>query len=108
MGLLTPCSVPRGGFLYTMTVQGGGFLPPLSHVPGGRGGRWFWMKFMAHRAVWGRSPIKRQKTNSKKLTIKKLSKSGLGWCAKFGQANSNGERKITLSLILHFMWDFRI
>ena len=32
---------------------------------------------MAHSAVWGHSPIQRQNTNSKKLTIKKLSKSGL-------------------------------
>ena len=32
MGLLTPCSVPRGGFLYTMIVPGG--LLPLSRVPG--------------------------------------------------------------------------
>ena len=35
VGLLTPCSVPRGGFLYTMIVPGGGFLLPLSRVPGG-------------------------------------------------------------------------
>ena len=42
--------------------------------------------------------FKYQNTNSKKLTIKKLSKSGLGRCAKFGQANSNNERKTTLSL----------
>ena len=34
-GVLTPCSVPRGGFLYTMIVPGGGFLLPSSHVPGG-------------------------------------------------------------------------
>ena len=65
-------------------------------------------KFMAHSAVWGHFPIQRQNTNSKKLMIKKLSKSGLGRCAKFGQANSNDERKITLSLILHFIWDFLI
>ena len=65
-------------------------------------------KFMAHSTVWGHSPIQRQNTNSKKLMIKKLSKSGLGRCTKFGQANSNDERKITLSLILHFIWDFRI
>ena len=64
--------------------------------------------FMAQSAVWGRSPIQRQKTNSKELTIKKLSESGLGRCTKFGQANSNDERKITLLLILHFIWDFRI
>ena len=63
---------------------------------------------MTHSAVWGRSPIQRQKTNSEKLTIKKLTKSGLGRCTKFGQANSNDERKITLSLILHFIWDFRV
>ena len=36
MGLLTPCSVPRGGFLYTikMIVPGGGFSLPSSRVPG--------------------------------------------------------------------------
>ena len=42
MGLLTPCSVPRGGFLYTIIVPGGGFLLPSSRVPrvcrGGGGG----------------------------------------------------------------------
>ena len=37
MRLLTPCSVLRGGFLYTMIVPGGGFLLPSSHVPGGAG-----------------------------------------------------------------------
>ena len=35
MGLLTPCSVPRGGFLYTMIVPGGGFLFLSNGVPGG-------------------------------------------------------------------------
>ena len=35
MGLLTPCSVLRGGFLCTVVVQGGGFLLPSSRVPGG-------------------------------------------------------------------------
>ena len=30
-------------------------------------------KFMAHSPVWGHSPIQRQNTNSKKLTIEKLS-----------------------------------
>ena len=65
-------------------------------------------KFMAHSAVWGHLPIRRQNTNSKKLTIKKLSKSGLRRFIKFGQAHSNDERKITLSLNLHFIWDFRI
>ena len=59
---------------------------------------------MAHSAVWGHSPIQRKNTNSKKLTIEKLSKSGLRRCAKFGQAHSNNERKTTLSLILHFIW----
>ena len=34
VGLLTPCSVTRGGFLYTMIVPGGGFLLPSSRVPG--------------------------------------------------------------------------
>ena len=34
MGLLTPCSVSSGGFLYTMIVPGGGFLLPSSRVPG--------------------------------------------------------------------------
>ena len=44
----------------------------------------------------------------KKLTIKKLSKSGLRRFIKFGQPHSDDERKITLSLNLHFIWDFRI
>ena len=42
MGLLTPCFVPRGGFLYTLLVPRGGFLLPSSRVPevclGGGGG----------------------------------------------------------------------
>ena len=59
---------------------------------------------MAHSAVWGHLPIRRQNTNSKKLTIKKLSKSGLRRFIKFGEAHSNDERKITLSLNLHFIW----
>ena len=62
---------------------------------------------MAHSAIWGHSPIQRQNTNSKKLTIEKLSKSGRR-CTKFRQANANDERKIPFSLILHFIWDFRI
>ena len=66
------------------------------------------IKFMAHSAVWGHLPIRRQDTNSKQLTIKKLSNSGLRRFIKFGQAHSNDERKITLSLNLHFIWDFRI
>ena len=66
------------------------------------------VNFMAHSAVWGHSSIQRQNTNSKRLTIEKLSKSGLRRCAKVGQAHSNDERKITPSLILHFIWDFQI
>ena len=42
---------------------------------------------MAHSAVWGHPPIQRQNTNSKKLTIEKLSKSGHKTCTKFGQAH---------------------
>ena len=30
---MTPCSVPGGGFLYTIIVPGGGFLLPSSRVP---------------------------------------------------------------------------
>ena len=63
---------------------------------------------MAHSAVWGHSPIQRQNTNSQILTNEKLSKSDLRRCTKFGQPHSNDERKIILSLILYFMWDFRI
>ena len=63
-------------------------------------------KFMAHSDVWGHLPIRRQNTNSKKSTIKKLSKSRR--FIKFGQAHSNDERKITLSLNWHFIWDFWI
>ena len=63
---------------------------------------------MALSAVWGHLPIGRENTNSKKSTIKKLSRSGLRKFIKFGQAHSNDERKITLSLNLHFIWDFRI
>ena len=68
-------------------------------------------KFMAHSAVWGNLPIQRQNKNSEKLTIEKLSKSGLRRCTKFGQfgqAHSKDERKIALSFILHFLLDFRI
>ena len=59
-------------------------------------------------SVWGHPPIQRKNTNSKKLTIEKLSESGLRRCKKFGEARSSNERKITLSLILHFIWDFWI
>ena len=64
--------------------------------------------FMTHNAVWGHSPIQRQNTNSRKVTIEKLSKSGLGRCTKFGKASSNDEQNIILSLILHFIRDFWI
>ena len=42
VGLLTPCSVLRDGFLYIMIVPGGGggFLLSSRRAPGG----WFWMK----------------------------------------------------------------
>ena len=65
---------------------------------------------MAHSAVWGHPPIQKQKKKriKKKLTTEKLSKSGLRRCKKFGHAHSNDERKMTLSLILHFILDFRI
>ena len=65
-------------------------------------------KFIAHSAVLGHLPIRRQNTNSKKLTIRKLSKSSLRRFIKFGQAYSNDKRKITQSLNLHFIWDFLI
>ena len=35
MGPLNSLLCPGGGFLYTMIVQGGGFLPPSSRVAGG-------------------------------------------------------------------------
>ena len=43
---MTPCSVPRGGFLYTIIVPGRVFAP-FKSCPGGlsRGG-WFWMKLI--------------------------------------------------------------
>ena len=34
MGHLTPCSVPRGGFLYTMIVLGGRVFAPFKSCPG--------------------------------------------------------------------------
>ena len=50
VGLLTPCSVPRGAFLYTMIVPGEGlfFLQVESwlSVPGGGGVGWLWMKLI--------------------------------------------------------------
>ena len=65
-------------------------------------------KFMAHSAVWDHSPIQRQNANSKTLTIEKLSKSCHRRCTKYGRAHSNNGRKITLSLILYFIWSLRI
>ena len=62
---------------------------------------------MAHSVVWGHPPIQRQDTNSKMLTIENLSESGRK-CTKFRQAHSSDKRKITLSLILRFILDFRI
>ena len=41
MGLLTPCSVPKGGFLCTMIVPGGRFLLHSSASGGG-----FWTKLI--------------------------------------------------------------
>ena len=35
VGLLTPCSVPREGFLYTMVVPGGRVFAPFKSCPGG-------------------------------------------------------------------------
>ena len=48
MGLLTPCFVLTGGFLYTMIVPGKGFaltfrVMSREFVPG----EWFWMKLIA-------------------------------------------------------------
>ena len=64
---------------------------------------------LAHNAVWGDLPKSKTKHNNKKLTIEKLSQSGLRrWYTKFGQAHSNNERKITFSLILHFILDLWI
>ena len=51
-------------------------------------------------------PFKDKNINSKKLMIDKLSESSLKRCTKFGQARSNNERKITLSLIFAFYIGF--
>ena len=53
MELLTPCAVPRGGFLYTMIVLGGGFLLPSSRVPRvcPGGGGWLWMRLMPAKVI---------------------------------------------------------
>ena len=55
---------------------------------------------MAPTAVLGYLPSQRQNTNVKKLTIKKLSESGLRRRTKVAQAHSSDERKKD-SLILH-------
>ena len=44
---------------------------------------------MAHSAVWGYLPIKKQNKNSRKLTEEKLSKSGLSMYTKFDRAHVN-------------------
>ena len=49
---------------------------------------------MAHSAVWGHLPNQRQNTNSKKVTIEKLSV----WSSE----KSNNERKIKLSVFFAF------
>ena len=51
MGLLTPCIVARGGFLYRMIVPGGRVFAPFKSCPGGLsqgwgGGGWLWMKLI--------------------------------------------------------------
>ena len=49
---------------------------------------------MAHSAVWGHSPIQKQNTNSNKLIIEKLSKSGLQGVQNFVKLiELNNERK---------------
>ena len=53
-------------------------------------------------------PSSHSKTKHKLKKLTKLSESGLRRFIKCGQAHSNDERKITLSLNLHFIWDFRI
>ena len=49
VGLLTPCSVPRGAFLYTMIAPGEGFAPFKLCTRGlsrGGGGGWLRMKLV--------------------------------------------------------------
>ena len=46
VGLLTPCSVPRGVFLYTMIVPGEGFAPFKLCTKGLSQGGWSWMKLI--------------------------------------------------------------
>ena len=64
----------------------------------------------SQRCLASSSHSKTKSKFKKKLMTEKLSKSGLRRCKKFGHAHSdeNDERKITLSLILHFILDFKI
>ena len=56
---------------------------------------------MAHIAVWGYLPNKKENYKFKKAD------SCLTKCTKFGQAHSNNERKIRLLLILEFGFPMR-
>ena len=62
--------------------------------------------YMAYSTVWGHPPIQRQNRNSKKLTIKKLSKSSLRRCTKFGQGHSNNEQNNTFIVDFAFYIGF--
>ena len=83
------------------------------------------MKLVQHKVIWRMGsvlyqylrltalfgailPFKDKTGKFKTFTIEKLSKIGLRRCTKFGQANLNDGGKITLSLVLHFIWDFQI
>ena len=68
----------------------------------------FFNEFHGSQRGLGSFSHSKTKHKFKKVDDKKLSKGGLGRCTKLGQANSNNERKITLSLIMHFIWDFLI
>ena len=61
---------------------------------------------MVHSAVWGHPPIQIQNTNSKKLTIEKLSESDLRRCTKFGAAHSNDQTKNNTFFYLAFYMGF--
>ena len=75
---------------YGLLSQGASYLQNLTADSNEVG------KLKTGSAVWGHSPIQRENTNSKKVTIEKLSKSGLGRCTKFDEASSNDEQKIIL------------
>ena len=66
------------------------------------------MQIHGSQRCLGPSSYSKTKHKFKKLTIKNLSKSGLRSFIKFGQAHTNDEQKITLSLNLYFILDFRI